>query len=91
VWKPRLTPGTSAARFANCRPLRGRFSIWVPVTSSPTPESFTSTSGASAMTVTSSVFCATVILNSTLVVAETFTDTPLAAWGENPVRVDLTS
>ena len=28
VWKPRLTPGTSAARLPNWRPFSGRFSIW---------------------------------------------------------------
>jgi len=91
VWKLRLTPGTRAARFANCRPLRGRFSIWVPVISSPTPDCLTSTSGASATTVTSSVLAATDILNSTLVVADTLTETFFAAWAENPVRLDFTS
>ena len=51
VWKPRLTPGTSAARLPNWRPFSGRFSIWAAVMISPTPESFTSMSGASATTV----------------------------------------
>ena len=46
-------------------------------------------SGASATTVTSSVWPATVILNSTVVVAETLTATPLAVCPAKPVRFDL--
>jgi hypothetical protein len=71
--------------------LRGRFSIWVLVISSPTPDCLTSTNGASATTVTSSVLEATVILNSMLVVTATFTATFLAVWTAKPVRLDFTS
>ena len=46
VWKPRLTPGTSAARFANCRPFRGRFSIWASLMTVPMPVSPLSIRGA---------------------------------------------
>ena len=91
VWNPRLTPGTRPARLPIWRPFSGRFSIWLPVMISPTPVSFWSMSGASARTVSSSDWPATAILNSTVVVAATFTVTLFRLWPAKPLRSALTS
>jgi hypothetical protein len=90
VWKPRLTPGTRAARLPNWRPFRGRFSIWVPVTTSPTPEDFVSMRDDSAVTVSASVMVATLRRNSEVVVDCTLT-TLFRDCVANPVRSTLTS
>ncbi len=90
VWKPRLTPGTRAARLPNCRPFRGRFSICTPVTTSPTPDALLSTRGVSAVMVSSSDIVDTARRKSTAVVVLTFT-TAFRVCGANPVRLTLTS
>ena len=90
-WKPRLTPGTRAARFPNCRPFRGRFSIWAVATTSPTPELLVSMSGASARTEISSVLVATFMRKSSPVFCDTLTTASLRVTVANPARSAFTS
>jgi hypothetical protein len=52
LWKPRPTPGIVIARFANCRPFSGRFSIRCTSTTPPTDEVLVWMSGVSAVTLT---------------------------------------
>ena len=85
LWKPRPTPGTVAARFANCRPLSGRLSMRLTSTTAPTADAVVWISGEAPVTLTVSASCATFSGKSTACVWATLTsmaflDTVVKPW-----------
>jgi hypothetical protein len=75
LWKLRPTPGTVAARLANCRPLSGRLSMRFTSTTAPTPDAVVWMRGEAPVTLTVSASAATFIGKSTACVCATFTST----------------
>jgi hypothetical protein len=72
-WKPMPTPGTVAARLANCRPLSGSRSMRVKSTTCPTDEDVVAITGVFPTTVTVSATCANRSVRFRFVVSETST------------------
>lgn len=79
----RVVPGARMPRFANCRPLRGRFASSSWLTTVPTAGEV-ATSGISAVTVTCSLTAASFNVRSRVRVVATFTTTSSTTSGAKP-------